>query len=477
MKNTLFVIFLLAGIFGCHALNVDMFEGSVGLNGIKVERSQSKLILNMDIDTRLLKQGGSSETMLVPVLNGKAGETYRFPEVVISGRNRYYYRLRNDATPHSYLLYRSGKDLMINYQSVIDYEPWMEISDLSIEYGQSDCGCDMPLEAMPLVHLDYKPRVFAPQYAFITPEAEAVKMRDLKGSAYIDFPVNRTELYPDYRRNPEELAKIRKTIDVVRNDLNVKITSFTIKGYASPEGSYTNNVRLAKGRTATLKDYVQRLYAFDPEIMHTSYEPEDWEGLRRYVEASDIANKEGILAIIDSDLAPDPKDNKIKSTYPQQYAFLLKEEYPALRHSDYTINYIVRTFTSVDEIKKVLATAPQNLSLNELFLVAQSYEPGSEEYCDVFETAVRMFPNNETANLNAANIALQRGELSKARAYLAKAGDTPEAVYAAGLVEAKEMNNEKALELFEKAASRGLKQAADAFAQLKEVLEYNERNK
>ena len=366
---------------------------------------------------------------------------------------------------------------MINYQSVIDYEPWMEISDLSIEYGQSDCGCDMPLEAMPLVHLDYKPRVFAPQYAFITPEAEAVKMRDLKGSAYIDFPVNRTELYPDYRRNPEELAKIRKTIDVVRNDLNVKITSFTIKGYASPEGSYTNNVRLAKGRTATLKDYLQRLYAFDPEIMHTSYEPEDWEGLRRYVEASDIANKEGILAIIDSDLAPDPKDNKIKSTYPQQYAFLLKEEYPALRHSDYTINYIVRTFTSVDEIKKVLATAPQNLSLNELFLVAQSYEPGSEEYCDVFETAVRMFPNNETANLNAANIALQRGELSKARAYLAKAGDTPEAIYATGLVEAKEMNNEKALELFEKAASRGLKQAADAFAQLKEVMEYNERNK
>ena len=87
-----------------------MFEGSVGLNGIKVERSQSKLILNMDIDTRLLKQGGSSETMLVPVLNGKAGETYRFPEVVISGRNRYYYRLRNDATPHSYLLYRSGKE-------------------------------------------------------------------------------------------------------------------------------------------------------------------------------------------------------------------------------------------------------------------------------------------------------------------------------------------------------------------------------
>lgn len=477
MKNILFILSLAVGMLTCHAVNVDVLDGAIALKDVKVERSQSRLILHMDIDASALKQGGNSETVLTPVLNGPDGQTYRFPEVVISGRNRYYYRLRNTPDGDTGLLYRSVKNLNVPYQSLTEYEPWMEVSELSIEYGQSDCGCDMPLTPMPLLRLDYKPRLFEPHFAFITPEAEAVKMRDLKGSAYIDFPVNRTELYPDYRRNPEELASIRKTIDVVRNDSNVTITSFSIKGFASPEGSYSNNVRLAKGRTATLKDYVQKLYAFDPAIMHTSYEPEDWEGLRRYVEKSDIANREAILAIIDSDLAPDPKNAKIQKDFPQQYAFLLREEYPALRHSDYTINYMVRTFTSVDEIKKVLRTAPQNLSLNELFLVAQSYEPGSEDYCEVFETAVRMFPDNPVANLNAANIAIQRREYAKALAYLSKAGDTPQATYAYGLIEAFEKNYDKALPLFDKAASEGLAEAAEAAKQVRDIIEHENQQK
>ena len=65
------------------------------------------------------------------------------------------------------------------------------------------------------------------------------------------------------------MAKIRQTIDVVRNDADTRITALSIKGYASPEGSYSNNVRLAKGRTETLKNYVQSLYAFEPGLRRT----------------------------------------------------------------------------------------------------------------------------------------------------------------------------------------------------------------
>ena len=447
MKNIVLTALAALGVMACPAKDIELLGGDILLKDVKVERSESRLIVRMDIDTRSLRQNGNTETMLVPVLVGQLGDSLRMQEVVISGRNRYYNRLRNASDGDTYLLYRSSKDLTsVPYQAVVEYRPWMEQSALSVEFGQSECGCDIPLTPEPLIALDFKPRIFAPQYVFITPEAEAVKMRDLKGSAYIDFPVNRTELYPDYRRNPQELAEIRKTIDVVRNDSNVTITSFTIKGFASPEGSYSNNVRLAKGRTATLKDYVQKLYAFNPEIMHTSYEPEDWEGLRKYVESSNIANREGILAIIDSDLAPDPKNAKIQKTYPEQYAFLLREEYPALRHSDYTINYVVRTFTSVEEIKRVLRTAPQNLSLNELFLVAQSYEPGSDDYREVFEVAVRMFPNDKAANLNAA--------------------------YARGLIEAFEKNYDAALPLFDKAASESLTEAAEAAKQIHDIIEH-----
>ena len=53
-----------------------------------------------------------------------------------------------------------------------------------------------------------------------------------------------------------------------------------------------------------------------------------------------------------------------------------------------------------------------------MFLVAQTYEKGSDEFNEVFDVAVRMFPDDPTANINAAAIELQRGDLQQAVRYL-----------------------------------------------------------
>ena len=56
-----------------------------------------------------------------------------------------------------------------------------------------------------------------------------------------------------------------------------------------------------------------------------------------------------------------------------------------------------------------------------MFLVAQTYEKGSNEFNEVFDVAVRMFPDDPTANINAAAIELQRGDLQQSVRYLDKA--------------------------------------------------------
>ena len=96
-----------------------------------------------------------------------------------------------------------------------------------------------------------------PKTVYVTPQAEAVKSRSMAGSAYLDFPVNQTTIQPDYRNNPSELAKIRRSIEAVRGNQFASITALTIKGYASPEGSYASNARLAEGRAKALLDYVK----------------------------------------------------------------------------------------------------------------------------------------------------------------------------------------------------------------------------
>lgn len=438
------------------------------VKSIKAERSENNLFVSMQIDLSSLKLKSDREITYLPVLSYE-DTVLELPRVVVAGRNRHILHRRHNDLPNNARLYRPGKN--IAYSAVIPYEQWMETATLSL--SEDECGCGFkPVSSQryDIAILDFTPKVFSPSYAFITPVAELVKTREARGSAYIDFPVNRTEIRPDYRRNPEELQKIRHTIDILRGDTDTRIVSVSIEGFASPEGPYTNNERLAKGRTSALADYVRGLYTFDSSIMKSTWVAEDWNGLRRYVESSDIANKTDILAIIDMEnLAPDAREWKLKSTYPEQYRFLLENVYPGLRHSDYVVEYVIRSYTDVEEIKSVMKRAPQKLSLHEMNVVAQSLEPGSDEYCEVFEVAVRMYPDDPVANLNAANIALGRDELDRAAGYLSKAGNVPEAIYARGILAAKRGDYAEAIRLFDEATKLGVTQALEAVNQLREL--------
>ncbi len=238
----------------------------------------------------------------------------------------------------------------------------------------------------------------------------------------VHFPVNQMKIYPDYRHNPSELAAIKHTVDVVKNDVNTTITEIAIVGYASPEGRYAANARLAQGRAEALKSYVMNEYGFKADLFKVNSVPEDWAGLRAYVAKNDLPLKEEILSIIDKNESDfDVKEERIKALDGGKvYAALLQDCYPALRHSDYTVRYVVRGF-DVEEAKQIIKLRPQQLSLQEMFLVAQTYEKGSDEFNEVFDVAVRMFPDDPTANINAAAIELQRGDLQQAVRYLDKA--------------------------------------------------------
>ena len=141
------------------------------------------------------------------------------------------------------------------------------------------------------------------------------------------------------------------------------------------------------------------------------------------------------------------------------YRYVLAGIFPSLRRSEYQIDYTVREFT-VEEGREIIKTRPQQLSLSEMFAVANSYQIGSKEYNDVFETAVRLYSDDPVANLNAANIALSKKDLGSARNYLAKAGNSPEAIHARGVLNLMEGNLTEASKLLEQAKAAGVKDAA-----------------
>ena len=386
--------------------------------------SDTQLLVGMDITVPAdMKLTTNSVLTLTPVLMEKdeAGANKALPAIYVYGRTRQLVAERTGKLPEdAFEIVRrdNGEDQVISYTARVPYEKWMNGSELKMFGTVHGCANCLKEEDMAFIHPvllhRYMPQ---PLLAFVKPAAE-IKNRDEKGSAYLDFPVNQTKIYPDYRRNPFELAEINRTINVVKENTDTKITGINLHGYASPEASIATNTRLAKGRSESLKAYIMKEYGMSADMFTVEYTPEDWAGLRAYVEKSDIAKKDKVLEIIDGE-APnlDVKEHRIMALDQQVYQSLLKNCYPALRHTDYVIHYTVRPY-NIEEAKALLKTRPQHLSLEEMYLVAQTYEEGSEEFNEVFDIAVRMYPNDPIANINAAAMELKRGNADQAVRYL-----------------------------------------------------------
>ena len=403
-----------------------------------MERIGDSIRLDIRFNTTELNIRNNEVAVLTPmIVKGDENITLRSCGIYSRIRDIYYTRNEHLApTTDTDMRFRERRvPATIDYSVVLAYTDWMENCSVVIaRQGYGCCGSRLWNECEELIECFPYER-YTPEMIYLRPEVEVVKTRTLRGSAYIDFPVSRTEIYPDYHDNRNELLRITGTIDSVKNDSDITIRHLSIKGFASPESPYKNNTRLAKGRTASLKAYVEDMYHFGEDFIDTSFEPENWEGLEAYVESSALPHRNEILDVIRSDREPDNKEWFIKSNWPDDYRYLLDNCYPRLRRSDYIIEYEIRSYTTPEEIEAIMFTAPQKLSLEEFYVLAESYEQGSEAYNEVWETAIRMCPTDPVANLNAANTAMIKGDYDRAIRYLDKAGDSAEALYVRGVLE------------------------------------------
>lgn len=463
------IVLIAAVIVGHITLSAQIDFKSIIINDPDINRNQDLMTVNMDLDFSKFDVNSNRAILLTPYIV-KGEESVALPALGFYGRDRYFYYIRNDKQitdseiRDAYM--ESEIPEYIPYLASVPFEKWMTGADLVIE--RKVFGCCGKLEEEDYCMLD-RYKVYVPQYIYVKPpKPEIRKERFIEGNAYVDYPVSQTDIYPDYHNNTVELAKIRSTIDSVKFDQDISVTSIFIKGFASPESPYDNNTRLAKGRTQSIKDYVLNMYSFDNQVINTDYEPENWEGLREYLVSSSLPYKNQILILIDSDIEPDRKEWLIKSQYQSDYKFLLENCYPYLRRTYYRIDYVVRPFTEgdVDHIRELVSTRPQNLSLQEFYLAAQDLDPESEEFQEIFDVAVRMYPEDEIANLNAANVAMQRGDLKSAEKYLARSGNSAEAIYARGVYHVLNEEYDEAKGFFIVASSMGL---SDVDAQLKEI--------
>ena len=437
----------------------------VKVNNWQVTTTEGKTVLTADFILDSLEVASNRFRAFTPVLVSRdSTQRQRLKSLLVTGR-RQEIVFERDGIDGIYAYNNErvrrlvGQPQTYSYTDAVDRQDWHSGADLWLECDLCGCGDSKDFGQAFLGTLEKPDPYDLIRLADIVPAA-AKKDRSLHGTAFITFVVNKWDMKPDYMNNRYELRKITDTLDVMVADPNVSVRQIKIHGWASPESPYDHNKMLAENRAKSLTEYVKQQYKLPAEVFAPAEAtPENWIGLRKAVDEMDEAilpHRQQILDIIDdTSLQPDPKEWKIKKQYPVEYKYLLQNVYPGLRRSDYEISFNFSDFT-LEQAKDIYKKKPYQLSLREMWDVAQTLEPNSPEYNRMMQTAVNIYPDDPQALVNLANVAIRQKDLLKAESLLERAGDSAEALNSRAVIAIIQQRYDDATSLLQQAAAKGL---------------------
>ena len=350
-------------------------------------------------------------------------DSIRFKDIYVAGNARYkilkrQHDLRNEealgrevySRPEGSVYVRGVNDLPhMVYES--PFESWMARGHMELEVQTYSCG-NCPKSAFLAQGDPQSMSVFGPEnykYNYIEPAATTFKEYSENFDAKVQFAVDKDDLRRDYKGNAQELARLGEFVQRATKIEGAELQSVNIRGYASPEGSFSHNKALSERRTKTLYDHVKRTY---PKLIGRANViaegmGEDWEGLRKVVDASAIPERQEILDIIDKYDTDTQREADIKALDGGKvYRNLLDNYYPGLRRTTFTMGYRVRPFEA-SELAHIYSTNPKLLSQNELYTLANQKIAAGENPVAIYRTAYEQNRNDVVAKLNYANALLE----------------------------------------------------------------------
>ena len=432
---------------------------------LELTKNQQHLQVMLTVDASRSSVSSREALVLTPAVKTKA-KRYEFPPIAVVGRNHSKVSERVQAfggelsykSPHITIRSGSKGDSAVSYVVQVKFEEWMREAQLELCEETHGCaGCTANRKCYPLGET----LMGEPVPNFIMPKVEEVKNRDKTGKAFLEFSAGDAAIQPKFRRNARELSKINKAITQLRKNPDAIITGIALDGYASPEDSHAWNLELSEKRTQSLKRYLQKQHKYGNDMFEVNAEGEDWDGLRKLVAASKLRDKKAILAIIDGNDEPDAKEQKLKRLRDGEvYKVLFDKHFPKLRRVDYALHHTIRAFT-VEEGREKIKSSPEEMSLNEMFMVAASYGAGTPEFNHVFEVALKVFPNDTTANINVAAVALTKNDLKAAARRIDAYADVPAAWNNLGVLYMLEGKYPQALEFLTRAKAQSTADEAE----------------
>ena len=259
-----------------------------------------------------------------------------------------------------------------------------------------------------------------------------------KQEAAIKFLIQQAQLRQSELKNNsvQEFVKLLNQINKDREGL--KLNDVEVSAYASPDGGFELNDRLAFERQVNTQKYVEqqlRNSNLSGAAVDAKYTAEDWDGFQELVKASNIQDKDVILRVLSMYKDPQEREQQIKNIS-SAFRELADGVLPQLRRSRMIINYET-VGRSDEQIQQQLKADPSKLNVEEM-LYAATLTQDQKAREDIYKLTTQVYPNDARAYNNIATLEYAAGNIDAAKQYIAQAqkvsANLPEAAANLGLI-------------------------------------------
>ncbi len=308
------------------------------------------------------------------------------------------------------------------YVSKVTYSPEFQLSELVLKASASKGNKSLDFDPYKLadgiittcllVEKNGKATYAPDKYVRITPDAY---------TADIKYLIQQSDVRSSETKKPE-IKEFTDAVKAAKTNERIQFTGSQLSAYASPDGPYELNDKLSKNREKTGQDFFTKNFkaAKVDELVKSDFlkvlvTPEDWDGFKKLMEESNIADKQLILRVLSMYSDPVVREREIKNIA-AAYDEIKVKILPQLRRSKMTVN-IELIGLSDQEINAQFDQDPSKLKLEEI-LYAGTLTQDANRKLAVYQAAARYYPNDYRTKNNLGVAYLNLGRTSEAKTAL-----------------------------------------------------------
>lgn len=259
--------------------------------------------------------------------------------------------------------------------------------------------------------------------------------------------------------NKKQIAALKTAL---KSDKNWVVKGLAINGFASPEGELQRNEGLSQGRANSTFSYLKKelkklgfTEVNDQNLSMGSTLAEDWAGLAKLVEASNLPDRAAIVGIINNGSIADlEKEGLIRRDHAKSWEKLKTTYLPKLRRSE----LVVKGQTPLKTDDELRAANLDSLSDVELIHLAAITTDNTKKM-ELYSKFESRFANDWRGYNNLGALYLAAGDYNNAEKELNRANElspeNPVVLSNLGVVAKNKGDIKRAEELYKQAEAKG----------------------